>query len=307
MRSSFCWPRPWLFKDKSNTPLPISPTSAALAFKMKTSINKPTNVRVAIAFLLLLVASVGAEIKKFTFQGTISFVGDQGVLGGSVTNGSAFEGLYVFDTTAKDSSTDSTVGAYWYTNSAFGLVVKVVNFVFRTNPWNVDFLIEVVNQPGDDAYLLRSYNNIASQTGSVCSQRVLVEHILWVLHDSTGAALTNAFLPVTPPILSAWQGVSGLTVTGPGESFFLRGTVNSISEAAVASPEQFPVTLGDAVEVKWLSHPGAFYQIQSSEDLTAWTNVGESVLGDGTMLSRFVARQPAKNVFYRAAIVDFPR
>jgi|SRR6185369_12820670 hypothetical protein len=275
--------------------------------KMETSTDKPTCVRVAIILLLLLVASARAEIKKFMFQGTIGLVEDQGVLDGSVTNGAAFEGLYVFDTSFKNSNpnSDPTVGDYWYTNSAFGLVIKVGNFVFRTDPANVDFLIEVVNRPGQDNYLLLSRNNVCSQRVNVCSQPLLIGYISWQLDDSTGRALTNAVLPVTPPTLSAWQSVFGLNVYGAG--FSLRGTVSSISEALVAAPEQFPISLGDAFEVKWLSRSGTFYQLQSSEDLVTWTDVGESVLGDGTMLSKFFAQQSGKSVSYRAAIADFPR
>src|ERR1041385_7880658 len=100
-------------------------------------------MRLVIIFLLLLVASAKAEIKKFMFQGTIGLVLDQGWLDGSVTNGAAFEGLFIFDTTTMDSNTNPTEGMYQFTNSAFGLVVKVGNFVFRTDPANVNFMIGV--------------------------------------------------------------------------------------------------------------------------------------------------------------------
>ena len=260
--------------------------------------NKPTWLAAAIVFLLLLVPSARAEIKNFTFQGTISVVEDQGfVLDGSITNGAAFEGFYIFESTDAESNSDSTVGDYWFTNSTFGVVVKVGNYVFRTNPRHVNFLIEVVDRPGSDNYLLRSYNN-------VCSQPVMVDHIAWQLDDSTGTALTNELMPVTPPALAAWQSVFGMTVSG---GFFLRGTVTSISEAPAIIPERPAVTLGEAVEVRWPSRLGYFYQIQSSEDLETWTNVGEPVLGDGTELSRFFARQAGKRLFYRAEIANFPQ
>lgn len=265
---------------------------------MRTSRDKPTSVAVAITLALLLPASGRAETKNFAFYGTISEVGDLGfVLDGSITNAGAFEGFYIFDSTAADSNTDPTVGDYWFTNSTFGVVLKVGNYVFRTNPRHVNFLIEVVNRPGSDNYLFRSYNN-------VCSQPVIVDHIAWQLDDSTGAALTNAFLPLTPPALAAWQSVFGLTVTG---GFSLRGTVNSISEAPAIIPERPAVTLGEAVEVKWPSRLGYFYQVQSSENLETWTNVGEPVLGDDTELSRFFPSRPGKNTFYRAEIANFQK
>ena len=268
--------------------------------KMKTPTDKPTYVAVAATFVLLLLASARAEIKNFTFRGTIGEADDPSfVLDGSITNGAAFEGFYIFDSAAADSNADPTVGDYKFTNSTFGVVVRVGNYVFRTNPRHVDFLIEVVDRAASDNYVLRSYNN-------VCSRPLIVDHISWQLDDSTSTALTNAFLPLTPPALSAWESVFGLTVSGGCDAFFLRGAVNSISEAPAVIPERPAVSLREAVEVRWPSGVGYFYQIQSSEDMETWTDVGEPVLGDGTELSRFFARQTGRS-FYRAEIANFPR
>jgi len=116
----------------------------------------------------------------------------------------------------------------------------------------------------------------------------------------------NAYLPLTPPALAGWESLYGLTISGGCDAFFLRGAVNSISEAPAVIPERPAVSLGEAVEVRWLSRLGYFYQIQSSADMETWADVGEPVLGDGTELSRFFARQTARN-FYRAEIANFPR
>src|SRR5205823_10059865 len=91
-----------------------------------------------------------------------------------------------------------------------------------------------------------------------------------------------------PPVLSAYQSIFGLTLQG---SFFIRGRVMSISEAPAVIPVRPDVEIRDAVEVRWPSSLGYFYQIQRSEDMVVWSNVGEPVLGDGTTLSRFFARQ----------------
>jgi hypothetical protein len=268
---------------------------------MKASTDKSPHVAAALTFLLLQLAAVRAEIKNFTFHGVIGQVEDQGfVLDGSITNGAAFEGFYIFDSAAADSSSDPTVGDYRFTNSMFGVVLKAGNYVFRTNPRHVDFLIELVNRSGSDNYLLRSYNN-------VCSRPLMVDHIAWQLDDSTGNALTNDQLPATPPVLAAWQSVIGLTLSGGCNAFFLRGTVNSVTEAPAVIPERPAVTSGEAVEVRWPSRLGYFYQIQSSEDLETWTDVGEPVLGDGTVLSSFFPGQPGKNTYYRAEIANFMR
>lgn len=269
---------------------------------MKASGDKSTSVITVIALGLLLATTAKSEIKNFTFEGTISMVDDLGfMLDGSITNGASFEGFYTFDSTTTSSNPDPTVGDYRFTESTFGVVLKVGNYVFRTNPRHVDFLIEVVNRPGDDAYVIRSYNN-------VCSQPLLVEHIAWQLNDPTGTAVTNASLPLTPPTLSSWPSQFGFDVSGGGFlGYLLRGTVNSVSEAPAVIPDPPAVTLGDAVEVKWPSRLGYFYQIQVSHDLETWTNVGEPILGDGTALSRFFAREPGKTAYYRAEIANFEK
>lgn len=255
-------------------------------------------IAIALAPLLLLTAA-RAEIKNFTFRGTVTSLADGAfVLDSSITNGATFEGFYIFETSALDSNPDTTVGDYQYTNSALGIVVKVGNYVFRTNPQHVDFLIEVVNRPDGDNYLLRSYNN-------VCSQPLMVDHIAWQLDDPAGLALTNQALPLVTPTLGNWQSVFGLTISGGCNSFFLRGNVSSVAEAPAVIPDRPAVSVRDAVEVKWPSRLGYFYQLQSSEDAKTWTNVGEPILGDGTELSRFFPRQHGKPTLFRVEIANF--
>ncbi len=267
--------------------------------RKSTSAVKTSGIGMAITIALFLVISARAEIKNFTFQGTIESVDDMNfVLDGSITNGASFEGFYVFDSAVADSSSDPTVGRYQFADSAFGLTVKVGTYTFRTNPRHVDFLIEVVNRTGQDNYLIRSYNN-------VCSQPLMISDITWQLDDPSATALTNDLLPLAPPDLSAYQSLVGLTLDGGFESFFVRGRVKSISETPAVIPERPAVEILDAVEVRWPSRLGYFYQIQSSEDMVTWTNVGEPVLGDGSALSRFFARQQGRSVFYRAEIANF--
>ena len=83
--------------------------------------------------------------------------------------------------------------------------------------------------------------------------------------------------------------------------------VEAINENPTVVPNRSEITLGDAVEVKWPSRLGYFYQVQSSEDLETWTNLGTPVLGDGKELSQFFRRQSGKNTYYRAEIANFQR
>ena len=268
---------------------------------MKTYIvTKAKPAALALIALLLLGPAAHAELKNFSFQGAVTELQDDSfVLDGSITNGSHFEGFYIFDAAATNSNSDPTVGDYEFTNSTCGIIVKMGSYVFRTNPKHVDFLIELVNRPGDDDQVIRSYNNVSSQP-------ISIDHIAWQLVDDSGTALTNVALPVVPPNLAAfgdpWY---GLTVEGVGGNLFIRGTVNSITNVPTVIPQPPSTTIGPAIEVKWPSEMGYFYQVQSSEDLITWTNVGKPIMGDGTTLSQFFSQSQGRRVFYRAQIANF--
>ena len=270
---------------------------------MKTSSDKAFGFSMAAAVLFCWVATASAEIKNFTFRGTVSVVDDLGFsLDGSITNGATFEGFYIFESTATDSNADPTVGDYAFTDNRLGLAVLVGNYVFRSNPRHVALEIETVNRPGDDHYLVRSRNN-------VCSQPLTMGEMSWQLDDITGAAVTSDVLPIAPPDLAAFSRQFGLSISvgcdpTPG---LVRGTVNSIVESPAVIPERPVTEIGDAVEIRWPSRMGYFYQIQRSDDASNWANVGEPILGDGKVLSKFFPRQSGTNAFYRAEIANFPK
>lgn len=158
-----------------------------------------------LAFVLLALAtSSPGDMKNFAFHGVVTYLDDQQfLLDATVTNGAPIEGFYIFDSDVPAPAPEADVGDYWYTNSACGMVVKIGAYVFRTNPRHVNFLIELVNRPGQDNYLLRSYNNL-------CSQPLYVDHIAWQLDDGSGTALSDVALPLTPPDLGNFtrKGVS---------------------------------------------------------------------------------------------------
>lgn len=267
------------------------------------------NYRIGVGFISVLLlcgpVALKAGIKNFAFNGTISTVDDHGfLLDGSITNGTPFKGYYVFDTETANSNSneDPTVATYRHTDPAFGIVVHAGSYVFRTHPQQVDFLIELVNRPGSDNYLLRSYIN-------TCSQPLVVDHIAWQLDDPTGAALTDVILPTTPPNLVAFQSWSGLTIDGgsPLTTYFIQGHVEEITEVPAAIPEPPAATLGAAVEVKWPSELGYYYQVQFTDDLETWTNVGDPVLGDGETQSRFFPTDSNGQRVYRVEIANFSK
>lgn len=246
-----------------------------------------------------------AEIKNFAFTGTISMVDDDGfLLDGSITNGTSFKGYYVFNTETANSNAneDPTVAMYRHTASAFGIVVHAGSYVFRTDPRHVDFLMELVNRPAGDGYLLRSYHN-------TCSQPLVVDHIAWQLDDPTGAALTDVNLPTAPPNIAAFQSAVGLTVDGGSstKTYFIRGHIEEVTEVPAVIPEPPAATLGAAVEVKWPSELGYYYQVQFTDDLETWINIGDPVLGDGETQSRFFPSGSNGRRVYRVEIANFSK
>ena len=225
-------------------------------------------------------------------------------LDSSVTNGAPVEGFYIYDDAAGDSNGDATVGDYRFNAGANGITVKLGPYVFRTNPKHVNFLFEVVNRETDHM-VLHSYYNI-------CSQPLFVEHISLQLDDSTGSAFSNDSILTGAPALSAFTSTGGLVISGGGSDelsggFMVRAKLTSMTETPVNIPEAPSVEIEDAVELKFQTVLGYFYQLQVSKDhLETWTNVGEPMLGDGTVLSKFVAKERGRPAYYRALISNRP-
>ena len=91
---------------------------------------------------------------------TVESVFDQsGVLAGVISQGDVITGRYVYDLTTEDTNSLPTVGDYFHTATPFGITLDAGGFLFRTDPNNVNFLVEIVNDHGNppsDNYLLRS-------------------------------------------------------------------------------------------------------------------------------------------------------
>ena len=141
-------------------------------------------------------------------------------LEGRIQVGDTIFGNYQYDSQTPDSNGLTTVGDYQHDAAPYGISLNAGGFHFRTNPDNVDFLVEIVNDHGSsttDNYLLRSYNNSRLSNGA------RVNHISWQLDDSTAQAIASDALPLDPPALADWQSVFGLTLEG--ETFFVRAHV----------------------------------------------------------------------------------
>jgi len=202
--------------------------------------------------LMLLAIQVNfgvfAEPISINITAEVALVDDPGdTLGGVISVGDIITGTYIYESTTPDSNPLPTVGDYWHSTPPYGITINAGELVFKTDPDNVDFLVEIVNDHGSpprDNYLLRSYNNIfnpALPNGAV------VDHISWQLDDPTATALSSEVLPTVPPVLDDWQSIFGLTITGfipdpdfpdepwPGTEFFIRAHVISAEAAGTGS------------------------------------------------------------------------
>lgn len=149
------------------------------------------------------------------------------LLGNGIKEGDIIKGYYIYDSSTSDTNGDSTVGDYQHNSAPFGITLFKGNFVFKTDPKNTDFLVELVNRADGDNYLLRSYNNLPLSNG------VPVQHIAWQLDDPTAKALSSDSLKQTakPPVLSKWSDNSpGLTIELGDfpDSAFIRAHVTSV-------------------------------------------------------------------------------
>lgn len=187
---------------------------------------------------VMVVASSLAMAEPITIEVKfkVEMVDDlQNLLGGAVQAGDILTAEYTYESTTPDSNSLPTVGDYRYNTSPYGITVKSGNLTFQTNPANVDFLVEIINDNGTptrDGYFVLSKNNLPVNN-------LVVDHISWQLDDPTATANTSEALPTDAPILTDWQSIFGLSITGhpvnnPGyDFFFIRAHAISAKKANV--------------------------------------------------------------------------
>jgi hypothetical protein len=187
-------------------------------------------VTIIVLCFALQASSVFAFPISIDITATVNYVSDyMNLLDGAINVGDLITGTYTYESTTVDLYPQvDTLGAYWHDTPPYGISLNTGGFVFRTDPTDVRFLVELGNDrpTGKDFYLLRSYNN------APLSDELVVDHIAWQLDDSTQTVLSSDALPTVPPILDDW-GQFGLTITGgiPDpygiEDFFIRAAVTS--------------------------------------------------------------------------------
>jgi len=170
---------------------------------------------VVICWMVLWPVLAKAALITIEIEAVVDSVTDDGnFLEGKISPGDTITGWYIYDTSTPDSSSLPTVGDYWHYAIPSGVSLAVGDFEFKTDPDNVRFMVEIVNDHSVakwDNYLIYSYNNLPLPNGT------LVYGISWQLDDPTGQALSTTELPTTAPILDDWQSIYGLRLLGgPG-------------------------------------------------------------------------------------------
>ena len=180
-----------------------------------------------VAVLVLDPATAGCARVKIEISATVTLVDDaDNLLNNRVTPGDIITGTYTYDSFAVDSNPLMEVADYRYTTAPNGIRLNVNGLTFGTNPADVDFLFEVVNNYQNfDNYVVISYNNLFA----VSAMGEFVTNIIdWQLDDPTQTALSSTALPRTAPVLSDWESPFGLSISSMGDDFFLiRANVTS--------------------------------------------------------------------------------
>jgi hypothetical protein len=179
-------------------------------------------MRLLAAILVLFwTTSAAAQDVTVSFYGTLTLVDSSPFP--ELTVGVPFTGSYTYSLSTPDTNVAPQVGDYQHVTAPYGVTVTIGTHTFRTDPQNVNFLVELVNDYFDlDNYIVHSYNNVNTDGASV-------QTINFQLDDPTQTALSSTALLGSAPDLSRWQQVSGLDIDGyssEGFHFLLRGTVS---------------------------------------------------------------------------------
>jgi hypothetical protein len=172
-------------------------------------------------------ASANCAQIRIEITATVSLVDDpDNLLENRVAPGDIITGFYTYNSFAVDSNPLPEVGDYSYNTEPNGIRLNVNGLRFGTNPMDVDFLLEVVNNYENlDNYVVISYNNFFAVSAM---GEFVTNTIDWQLDDPTQTALSSATLPRTAPVLSNWQSIFGLSISSTGDdSFLIRANVTS--------------------------------------------------------------------------------
>jgi len=192
---------------------------------------------ISAVIILSLTPPARAELITIEIEAVVDGVLDEGnYLEDQISPGDIITGYYTYDSDTPDSNPlNSNVGDYWHYSQPCGIFLSVGGFDFQTDPTNVEFLVEIINDyiSGGlhDSYGLRSYNNLSLSNGTS------VYHIQWWLSDDTAGAISSDTIPTIAPSLEDWESLNFLRLEGEKGVYIVDAHVTS----TVLVPE--PTTL----------------------------------------------------------------
>jgi hypothetical protein len=170
------------------------------------------------------------------------------LLGGAIKVNDTITGKYIYDSGTPDENPNPAVGTYRHTSSSFGIEVKAGGLTFKTNPSDVDFIIQILdNYYTQDAYIVSSPNNLQLSNG------MLVNEISWFLVNNFDlTVVTSDVLPTTAPVLADWTEINDVRLIGshPSQPFKIYGVKAHVTKAT--KPKAVNV---NGVESDWRTSP----------------------------------------------------
>jgi hypothetical protein len=193
------------------------------------------------ASLLACAGTARAQDVTVSFSGTITIVPSMMNPFPDIVVGTPFTGSYTFNTSIVDNNSIPQVGDYWHTAAPYGVTVTVGTHTFKTDPANVNFLIELCdNFENSDNFVFHSYNNLPTEGNPI-------QIISWQLDDPTQTALSSPAITATAPDLTKWQQFGGLDIM-LGNGFpgmqLIRGHVDHVQLGPLSTPQ--PLVTMDA-------------------------------------------------------------
>jgi hypothetical protein len=179
------------------------------------------------------IAKRPAEPVRIVFVARVQNVYDPGeALHEAIQVGDLMRGTMTYDPATPGSNPRPGVGRYEFRQTPFGILIEAGQYVFQTDPTQVDMSIELWNDEGTpprDGFLMDSRNNLPLSNGAAVSR------ISWQLVDDTSTALDSTRLSGAPPDLTRWRSEFGVTLEGQATvEFIVRAHV---MEAMPCTPE----------------------------------------------------------------------
>jgi hypothetical protein len=163
-----------------------------------------TTAKIITVLFVVLALSAGnlwAEIIEIDFTAKITWVDDlDGLLDGQINTGDIITGRYTYNSSTPATNPSDTAADYLHKSSPYGISIGAGEFVFQTDPGNVLYCVEIINNyHEEDAYLMHSYYNLSLSNGAP------VGAISLYLVDSSADTLSSTALPTSVPVLEDWN------------------------------------------------------------------------------------------------------